>query len=150
VSRSRDGDWIDGVLRRMGFAESPRGSTSSGASALLRALVRVVQRGGVVGMLPDGPRGPAGVAQPGVVALARMTGAALVPVGISAAPCWRFGSWDRAMLPKPFARVRLHFGEALLLPKKADADALEVARARLQQELRRLDRELDAELGVEA
>ncbi len=146
VSRSRDGDWIDGVLRRMGFAESARGSSSKGASTLLRALVRVVNAGGSVGMLPDGPRGPAGVAQPGVVALARMTGADLVPAGISAAPCWRFGSWDRAILPKPFARVRIHFGEPLRLPKRSDAEAIEAARAKLQAELHRLDLTLDTEL----
>ena len=64
VSRSRDGDWIDAVLRRLGFAKSARGSSSRGATALLRELIRRVRGGEAIGMLPDGPRGPSGVAKP--------------------------------------------------------------------------------------
>lgn len=148
VSRSRDGDWIAAVLRRMGFGESVRGSSSDGASTLLRLLVRAVREGRPVGILPDGPRGPAGVAQPGVVALARLTGARLHLAGLSADRAWRFGSWDHALLPKPFARVRTRFGRTLDVPKGSDGEAFVEALATLQEELHRLDRELDAEMGA--
>src|SRR5262245_60813397 len=80
VSLSRDGDWIDAVLSRLGFAESPRGSSSRGATGLLREMIRGARAGVPMGLLPDGPRGPAGVAKPGAVALARATGADLVPI----------------------------------------------------------------------
>jgi lysophospholipid acyltransferase (LPLAT)-like uncharacterized protein len=148
VSRSRDGSRIDAVLRRMGFAESARGSSSRGATALLRSLIRVVRRGGHVGFLPDGPRGPARTAKPGVVALARATGAPLVPVGIAARPRKVFGSWDAAFLPLPFARVRCRYGPPLVVPKKADAEELEAWRRRLEAELERLQGEVEAELGL--
>jgi len=139
VSLSRDGDWIDSVLRRLGFASSARGSSSRGASGLLRELIRRVRAGGPIGMLPDGPRGPAGVAKPGIVALARATGARIVPVGIAAAPTWSFGSWDRALLPRPLARVRCVYGDPLTVPREAGPDVLEAERARLEAELHRLD-----------
>lgn len=119
VSQSRDGDLIDAVLRRLGFAASPRGSSSRGASSLLRSMIRLIGRGTVVAVLPDGPRGPAREAKPGVVALAASSGARLVPVGVAAQPALRFGSWDRAILPLPFARVRFRFGEPLRVPKKS-------------------------------
>ncbi len=147
VSRSRDGDWIEAVLRWMGFGPSARGSSSDGASTLLRTLVRTVKSGTPVGMLPDGPRGPAGVAQPGVVALARMTGAQLHLAGVSADRAWRFGSWDQAILPKPFARVRCHFGRTLDVPKGSDKEALAEALATLQAELHALDLALDPATG---
>ncbi len=139
VSRSRDGDWIDSVLGRLGFAESARGSSSRGATTLLRELIRRVRRGETIGMLPDGPRGPSGVAKPGIVALARMTGAALVPVGIAARPVWRFASWDRAELPRPFARVQCVYGEPLRVPGDAGPEALEQERLRLEAALDRVD-----------
>jgi hypothetical protein len=148
VSQSRDGDWIDAVLRRLGFAESARGSSSRGATALLRALIRRVRGGETIGMLPDGPRGPSGVAKPGIVALARATGARLVPVGVAAAPVVRFGSWDRARLPLPFARVRCIYGEPLAVPRDASPEALEAARVRFEAELRRLDAAAEAALGA--
>jgi lysophospholipid acyltransferase (LPLAT)-like uncharacterized protein len=139
VSLSRDGDWIDAVLARLGFAESPRGSSSRGATSLLRELIRRTRAGEPVAILLDGPRGPAGVAKPGAVALARATGARLVPVGIAAAPGFRFGSWDRTLLPYPFASVRIVFGAPLLVPRDADDEALEAKRRELEAELHRLD-----------
>jgi lysophospholipid acyltransferase (LPLAT)-like uncharacterized protein len=139
VSLSRDGDWIDSVLVRLGFAASPRGSSSRGATALLRELIRRTRAGEPIAILLDGPRGPAGVAKPGAVALARATGARLVPVGIAAAPAWRFGSWDRSLLPRPFARVRIAFGAPLHVPRDAEDAALEALRTALEAEVHRLD-----------
>jgi lysophospholipid acyltransferase (LPLAT)-like uncharacterized protein len=147
VSRSRDGDRIDAVLARLGFAASARGSSSRGATALLRELIRRARAGEPVAVLLDGPRGPAGVAKPGAVALARATGARLVPIGIAAAPVLRFGSWDRTVLPLPFARVRIAFGAPLAVPRDASAEALEAARAALEAELHRLDAAAGAALG---
>jgi lysophospholipid acyltransferase (LPLAT)-like uncharacterized protein len=147
VSRSRDGDWIDSVLRRLGFAASARGSSSRGATALLRELIRRARRGETIGMLPDGPRGPAGVAKPGIVALARVTGAEVVPVGIAAAPVWRFGSWDRAELPRPFARVQCVYGEPLRVPRDASPEQLEAERVRFEEAMNRLDAVAAERLG---
>jgi hypothetical protein len=98
-------------------------------------------------VLPDGPRGPAFDAKPGVLALASATGVPLVPIGIAAAPARRLGSWDRALVPLPFARVRLLYGAALEIPRSADAAALEHWRARLTEELHRLDREAARQLA---
>ncbi|HEY8122373.1 MAG TPA: DUF374 domain-containing protein [Myxococcota bacterium] len=146
LSLSRDGDLAEAALRQLGFARSPRGSSSRGGSRLLREMIRRVRAGESGGVLPDGPRGPAFAAKPGVLALAAATGVKLVPVGIAAAPARRLGSWDRARLPLPFARVRLAYGSALEIPRSADAAALEAARARLSEELHRLDREAERQL----
>jgi len=146
VSQSRDGDLVEGVLRKLGFAESPRGSSSRGASALLRALIRCLRRGGTLGILPDGPRGPARQAKQGAVALSRMTGAAIIPVGVAASPVIRFGSWDRAILPLPFARVRCHYGSPLRVPKDGEGESLETWSRRLEEALDQIDREAEEAL----
>jgi lysophospholipid acyltransferase (LPLAT)-like uncharacterized protein len=148
ISQSRDGDLADSVLRHLGFAASARGSSSRGATSLLRSLIRRASAGEPVGFLPDGPRGPARAAKPGVIALAAASGAPLVPVGISASPSKRFGSWDRAMLPLPFARVTCRYGEPIRVPKKATKDVLEELRGELEETLDRINLELDAELGI--
>lgn len=119
VSQSRDGELIAAVLRGLGFAESPRGSSSRAASSLLRSMIRMTRGGTVLAVLPDGPRGPARRVKPGVIALAQATGAALIPVGLAARPAHRFGSWDRALLPLPFARVHCVYGTPLQMPKEA-------------------------------
>jgi lysophospholipid acyltransferase (LPLAT)-like uncharacterized protein len=125
VSQSRDGELIAGVLRELGFAESPRGSSSRGGSSLLRNMMRMTRAGTVVAVLTDGPRGPARQVKPGVLALASATGADVIPVGVAARPAHRFGSWDRAILPLPFARVHCVYGAPVAVPKSAeDLEAL--------------------------
>ena len=92
-------------------------------------------------------RGPAGSAKPGVIAVARASGARLVPIGVSAAPARQFGSWDRAILPLPFARVTCRYGEPIRVPKKATGEALERLRSQLEATLDRMNLQLDTELG---
>jgi len=148
ISQSRDGDLGNAVLRHLRFADSARGSSSRGGTHLLRNLIRQVRAGQPAGFLPDGPRGPAGTAKPGVIGLARASGARLVPIGISASPSKQFGSWDRAILPLPFARVSCSYGEPIHVPKKATGEALEGLRKQLEATLDHMNLQLDAELGI--
>ena len=148
ISQSRDGDLVSAMLLRLGFAAPARGSSSRGATGLLRGLIRQVRAGAQVGFLPDGPRGPARAAKPGAIAVARASGAPLVPVGISASPSKQFGSWDRAILPLPFARISCRYGEPIRVPKKADRETMEELRRELEAALDRINLELDAELGI--
>jgi lysophospholipid acyltransferase (LPLAT)-like uncharacterized protein len=147
VSRSRDGEHIARVLARLGYGESPRGSSTRGGAEALRGLLRCLRAGGVVAILVDGPRGPARVAKPGAVAAARLAGAPIVPVVLAARPCLRFASWDRMLLPLPFARVRVDYGEPLRVPREAPEFEAEAARARLEEQLVSLTGRLDAEIS---
>lgn len=108
ASRSKDGALVAGVLTALGY-DVVRGSSSrGGADAILESLMAL--RGGRCPALAvDGPRGPAGSVQPGAEALAR---AADVPVliGRVRAAGWRARSWDRFLVPWPFARVEVCYG----------------------------------------
>jgi lysophospholipid acyltransferase (LPLAT)-like uncharacterized protein len=147
VSRSRDGDLIAAILRRIGYAEPPRGSSSRGGSTALRQLVRMLQSGVAVGLLTDGPRGPARRSKPGVVGLARLTGVPITPFVLSARPRLRLRSWDRTLLPMPFARVVCRFGDPIAVPRDADPDREERLCRELDGELGRLTDAADASLG---
>ena len=115
VSRSRDGDRITAVLRKLGYGEPARGSSSSGGALAQIRLLRVLDANEHVAVVVDGPRGPAGIPKPGIAQLARESGRPITPVTFHASRAIRFGSWDRAQLPLPFARVEVRYGEALML-----------------------------------
>lgn len=148
VSQSRDGDWIESLLSGLGYAPSPRGSSSRGGAHALRLQIRRARETGLAALLPDGPRGPAGVAKPGVLLLARACRAPLWPVGFAAAPAIRFGSWDRTILPLPFARVVCVYGEPLEIPRDADASDLEALRAEFERRLHQVTEAADRSLGL--
>jgi len=137
VSRSRDGDLIRATLLPLGYSEPARGSSSRGGSAALLGLVRQHGGGTTVAVLVDGPRGPARVAKPGIVSLARLAQSPIQPVAFSARPAVRLGSWDQSLLPLPFARVVCAFGK----PIEVDVDADE---GRERATARILDKELVA------
>jgi hypothetical protein len=87
---------------------------------------------------PDGPRGPRRELKPGLVMVASLTGLPVVPVGIGFTRAWRFGSWDRFALPRPFSTLVGVFGEPILLPANLDRTQLEAERQRIGTELLRL------------
>jgi lysophospholipid acyltransferase (LPLAT)-like uncharacterized protein len=143
ASRSRDGEIIARFAHGFGFRVL-RGSTSRGASTALRALARLLRdERAEVAIIPDGPRGPRYVAQPGAVLLAKLGRAPIVPVGLGAAPATRLSSWDEFLLPHPFARLVVAFGEPLAVPADADHEALERGRRELEAALIRVTREAD-------
>lgn len=144
VSLSRDGERIDAVLVRLGFGPSPRGSSSRGGPQALAGMIRAVREGRAVGVLCDGPRGPSGRAKPGVLAAARATGVTLQPVGLAARPALRFGSWDRVVLPVPFARVAVVFGPPMRVPREAPREQLDGLRAQLEGALGRSNQRAEA------
>ncbi|HEV8471899.1 MAG TPA: lysophospholipid acyltransferase family protein [Methylomirabilota bacterium] len=131
ASRSRDGELVAAFVRRFGL-DVVRGSSSRGGAAALRALARAVRAGEDVAVVPDGPRGPACRLQAGIIALAAATGAPIVPLGVAARPARRLASWDRFMVPAPFARCAVVFGAALDVGRDADR---ETQRARVERAL---------------
>jgi len=119
MSRSRDGELMAQSMFRLGI-HSVRASTSKGAAAGLKELIRVARAGSDIAFTPDGPRGPARQVQPGVVFTAAVTGLPVIPVAIEASRAWEARSWDRMLVPKPGARVEIVYGEPLEIPRDAD------------------------------
>jgi lysophospholipid acyltransferase (LPLAT)-like uncharacterized protein len=147
VSRSRDGDLIAAVLTALGY-HPRRGSSTRGGTAVLRQLYRLVKDGVTVSVQTDGPQGPARVSKIGVVTLARLSQRPITPVAFSASPCLRFRSWDRPLLPLPFARVACLYGEPMAVAEHTDEEAEQRVRERLDAELNRLTDDLDGRLGL--
>jgi lysophospholipid acyltransferase (LPLAT)-like uncharacterized protein len=138
TSENFDGEWIAGIIERFGYATA-RGSTSRGAQRALLQLARGLAAGKPAGFTIDGPRGPARVAQPGAVWLAKATGNPVLPFHLEADRHWTLNSWDRTQIPKPFATVALTIGERFHVPADADDRGIESAREMLEHRLRALE-----------
>lgn len=135
ISQSKDGEIIAGVARRSGW-RPVRGSSSTGGRAAMRAVIRQLTKTRLAGHIVDGPRGPAGVVKPGVIRMAQLTRSAIVPMFVSVDRAWFFNSWDRFMLPKPFARVTLRFGDMIPIQRSNGDEAFEHQRRTLERVMR--------------
>jgi lysophospholipid acyltransferase (LPLAT)-like uncharacterized protein len=131
ISASRDGDLIATFIERSGYG-TIRGSSSRKGVIALRQLVDTLAADGNVLVTPDGPRGPVYQVSQGVVFLAQKSGAPVVPIHMEYSKCWRLKSWDRFVVPWPFAKLRAIFGAPLTIPPIESAEQFEAEQLRLQ------------------
>lgn len=135
ISRHRDGALIADTVERFGFP-SARGSSTRGGTAALREMLRAIRAGSDIGFTPDGPKGPARRVQPGAVAAARVAQVPIIPVAIGVDRMWRLKTWDRFIIPKPFSRALLAYGEPVNVERGED---LSQAATRLENAMRELE-----------
>lgn len=146
VSRSRDGELIARTIERLGFVTARGSSTRGGGEAALEMLEWARDRR-LLGITPDGPRGPAERVKPGLVWLASRTGRPVIPVATAGDRAWVLPSWDGFRIPRPFSRVHIGYGEPLNVPADLDERAAEAWRDRLERALQQITRDVARRAG---
>lgn len=154
ISTHRDGEIIAQAVKGFGV-ELIRGSANdpkkpdknkSGASAVA-AMIAALENGDIIGMTPDGPRGPAEIAKIGAVKLAAYSGCPILPAAYSASRGPRLNSWDRFLLAAPFSKLAFAARPPIRVERDAGPEALEGARRLLENELAEASRLADEAVG---
>ncbi len=114
----------------------------------MRAMLRALRAGECVGLTPDGPQGPRMRASPGIVQVARLAGVPIVPIAFAARPSKLINSWDRFMVPLPFGRGVIRWGNPVEVARDADEAAVREAAKLLEDRLNKLVHDLDEALGL--
>jgi lysophospholipid acyltransferase (LPLAT)-like uncharacterized protein len=148
ISQSRDGEYAARIARWLGF-KNVRGSSTRGGSVALKEMTQKIREGEPGGMLADGPLGPPRVAKTGSVVMARDAEAPLIPVLWGADRCWALNTWDRYLVPKPFARVVIFYAEPIWIPRSAQGENLEAYRQLFEKRLNQGTRWCDEQFGPE-
>ncbi len=135
ISRNRDGEILRRVTARLGCG-SVEGSTSKGGARAILRMCHLAAKGYDLAITPDGPRGPRCVAQSGVVRIAQRSGCTILPLVAASTRGLRLGSWDRFLIPAPFARLVIGYAPPISVPENLDEIGLEEYRARVENALR--------------
>lgn len=146
ISRSRDGEMNVLVCEKLGVGAIRASAGRTGEEVRRRggvagfvAALRELQRGTVVALTADLPKGPAKVAGEGIVQIARRSGVPIVPVATVTTNRKRMvRSWDRAAFNLPFGRFAMVFGTPIEVPADADEAMLEDRRRAVEDELNRV------------
>ena len=146
ISRSSDGELIASLVSRLGLVPVRGSSTRGGREALMDILRAIKKNPGVIHIV-DGPTGPKGVVKPGLMAMAQVTGAAILPVIVSAEKAWIMKSWDRFLVPKPFSTVIIRWGDPFLVPRGTRPEQLEDLRRQVESVMRDAHAEADRDSG---
>jgi lysophospholipid acyltransferase (LPLAT)-like uncharacterized protein len=143
ISGHRDGQLISRIARMFGI-HTVVGSSSRGGSQAVRDLIRLSRSGHNLYITPDGPRGPAMIAQRGIVEIARLTGLPILPASASTSNGGERNTWDRILVPYPFGRTVVRWGEPIRVTKNSD---VETVRAKVERVLNELQQRADRACG---
>jgi lysophospholipid acyltransferase (LPLAT)-like uncharacterized protein len=134
VSASRDGEFVNRIVRKMGY-ETVRGSRTKGGVQAIKGLIRHIREGRNGAIVADGSQGPARIVQAGCIVLASRTSAPVLPMLWSCSRYKRFGSWDGTAVPLPFSKIDFFYGEPLHVPPKIKSEEVEKYRMILENRL---------------
>ena len=138
ASASEDGELAAQAAKRFGWTTA-RGSSSRGGRKAFREMEDYINKGYKGGLVADAPRGPRFVSKLGIIYLAKRTGIPIIPAIWSADRYWQLNSWDRMIIPKPFARIVALFDDQYLqVPGDASREECEEYRRQLDDRLNRL------------
>ena len=134
ISASVDGEIPARIAGAWG-ANIIRGSANQTGALVMRDMVGALKRGSSIITTPDGPKGPIFEFKEGNILIARISGAPLLPLACAASRSWRLSSWDKMLVPKPFARVVIAIGEPHFVPRDTLVDGLQRHRVEMQDSL---------------
>ena len=124
ISQSRDGEWGAVAAQRLGYSVVRGSSSRGGVDALRKLAGDLSTNGGWVALVVDGPRGPRRLSKPGAVWLSQRTGLPVVAVTAKSSMAVRLKSWDRCVVPVPFAKVFLQTSEPFFPQQTRDVDGV--------------------------
>lgn len=152
ISQHRDGEYIAQTIGHLGLgtvrgSSAKPGKKEKGGTGAVRSMVKSLAQGEYVGITPDGPRGPRQIADAGIIALAKLSGAPIIAASFATTRRRHLKSWDRFLIALPFSRGVFVWGDPIHVTRDADAQMMELARLTLQATLNRITAEADALCG---
>lgn len=147
ISGHPDGKLISKTVQFLGIKTIEGSSTRAGAAAL-RSMVRLIREGKIVGITPDGPKGPRAKAKNGIAMASFLSKADIIPVTFSVSRRKKFSSWDQFLWALPFSKGVLIWGEPIPYPRENTEKVLQIACQKVENELNKIEHKADAFVGV--
>ena len=123
------------------------GSSKKGGMQAFRKMVKCIKLGESVAITPDGPKGPKEKVKEGIIKLAQITETSIIPLVWTTNKFKLMNSWDNFVLPYPFSKGVYSFGKPIYVKKQINEYELETARQNLENEIKRLTKEVENKLN---
>lgn len=137
VSESRDGKYLSNTFKYLNFYPIEGSSTRGGLKAAIK-MIRMLKKGFDGGITPDGPQGPKYFLKRGVIDIAQKTGHTILPITYGVAKKWQLGTWDSFIIPFPFTRGVLIYGQPFEVGRELSEEEIEEERVKVEKELQRI------------
>jgi lysophospholipid acyltransferase (LPLAT)-like uncharacterized protein len=135
ISPSVDGE-APSMLARLYGAHVVRGSGSYTGVRAVRGVHQAIAKELISpAITPDGPRGPRFKMKPGAIFAAQISRKPVVPIAYAAKPARVLTTWDKFVIPFPFAKIRIAIGDPYFPERRLDDEQMESAQRELEERL---------------
>ena len=146
ISPSRDGEVPARIAESWGL-RAIRGSSNRTGARAMKELYELITKEGISPVnTSDGPTGPIHKFKPGALMLSQMSGAPILPISWVASRYWQLASWDRFIIPKPFARIVIAVGKPRYIERQLGMTELQPVQQALEQTLHELEKKAEHRL----
>ena len=132
ASDSKDGELITYILKKWGFSVARGSSTRGGLKAAMNIIKNCRNDKRPAAITVDGPKGPRHEVKSGAVFIAKNLDKIIFVLTLKTDSFIRFNSWDKFILPKPFAKVEVHYSEIFYVSDEKDEASIKADTERLQ------------------
>ncbi len=132
ISEHNDGRIIAGLIKYFDL-DSIAGSSSRSAKRATMQMIKTLRGGDNIAITPDGPRGPIHKVKTGIIKVAQISGYPIVPMAVHASSHWQLKSWDKMIVPKPFAKLSFSIGEPIHIPREISKEEVEIKSTALEE-----------------
>ncbi len=143
TSPSEDGEIVARTARMFGFSSIRGSSFKKGGSALLK-MTRRIKDGTSITVVGDGSRGPRYKLQEGIINLAYLTGAPILPVAYGAKNKIQLNSWDQFIIPIPFSKIKVMYGNPVYVDKRTEEKKSQSKLEELEKKLKEITQTVDS------
>ena len=146
ISNSIDGEVIARTVEKLGFKVVRGSSNKKGAVASTMQMIERLKEGECVAIMVDGPSGPLHKVKNGVIKVAQMTGAPIIPVHWYS-PQKTFislPSWDKMKTPLGDCKILNTYAEPIYIKPDATDEELTEIKEKIKTSLEKLEADAPA------
>ncbi len=161
ISRHGDGE-VFATIMKLNGVEAVRGSAerkgkgvhhglpskNRGGGTAIRESIRALQNGESLVITPDGPRGPKFIYKTNSIRIAAGSAAPILPASFSASCVKVLGTWDRFVVPLPFSKLTLEYGDPVYVPETDSDEEFDKYGKQVENCLNEMTARLDAQFNV--
>ena len=116
ISSHSDGRIISNAVSHLGI-QTISGSSRNQSISSLREIIKNVKNNEILGITPDGPKGPSGKIKDGLISLLKKTEVVVLPLSYSGKLKIKLKTWDKFIFVTPFNKFVAVWGNPIKYDK---------------------------------
>ena len=110
-------------------------TSKDGSSSAIRTVNKKIKEQKYIGITPDGPRGPKENVSEGIIKIAKISNAPIIPCGYWSSKNFQLNSWDSFLITLPFSKCCFVWEKPIYIPKEINDNEIKIYQNLLNKQI---------------